>query len=354
MYRWRFGTTPIWQNPAFIDVFYDAVVQDLQGPNFTSSASGQPSVPKETPEQHAAQLAPPTTKAPAAAAPTASPSSSATPSPDQPPPALADGSPPLPPRRAPMTNGAFTIALDLMMNVFQGIVSANAGWLSGLSPEEMTHFTLTLPTLAEAKMFSAKSQHVASRNDQTLFDMLRELHQRVAMLSYGGMILVPAGWVNDKGLGQNVMFALHRGQMTFCLAVINTSNDVNDGLRYHPMNPLASPDIQYKQTLIFDDIPIPKLMDSSWWLMILRMQVYPSAENTPELMYETFLPYLNSKPLTATIADNVDEKRPEGCMAWSIPAKSGDQSLFHNWSAAAAHTHSRACAAAAAVVVIWR
>ena len=42
------------------------------------------------------------------------------------------------------------------------------------------------------------------------------------------------------------------------------------------------------------------------------------------MLYETFLPYLNGKPLTATIADNVDDKRPEGCMAWTIPAKSGD------------------------------
>ena len=329
MYRWKFGTTPIWANPAFIDIFFDAVVTDMSGPSFTSSASGHPSVPKDTPEQRAGQLAQ-TTKPPPAAASPGGAAAPPTPEGSSLPPTLADGSPAPIPKRAPMTNGAFTIALDLMMNVFQGIVSANAGWLAGLTPEEMTHFTLTLPTLAEAKMYSAKSLHVGSRNDQTLFDMLKELHQRVAMLSYGGMILVPAGWVNDKGLGHNVMFAIHRGQVSFCLAIINTSADVNDGLRYHPMNPLASPDIQYKQTLIFDDIPIPKLMDSSWWLMILRMQVYPSAENTPELLYETFLPYLNGKPLTATIADNVDEKRPEGAMAWSIPAKSGDASLFHN------------------------
>jgi hypothetical protein len=47
-------------------------------------------------------------------------------------------------------------------------------------------------------------------------------------------------------------------------------------------------------------------------------------------MYETYLPYLNAKPLTATIADNVDEKRPEGGMPWTVPAKGGDVSLYHN------------------------
>ena len=31
MYRWRFGTTPIWVNPAFVDLFYDSVVQDMAG-----------------------------------------------------------------------------------------------------------------------------------------------------------------------------------------------------------------------------------------------------------------------------------------------------------------------------------
>ena len=41
----------------------------------------------------------------------------------------------------------------------------------------------------------------ARATDQALFDVLKELHQRVAMLSFGGMILVPAGWVNDKGHG---------------------------------------------------------------------------------------------------------------------------------------------------------
>ena len=346
MYRWRFGTTPIWVNPAFVDLFYDSVVQDMAGgPSFTSSANGQPSLPKQTLQQMTDQQAPVGKPKPAktdkgdkadkpdVAKGDASPSASASASPSAEPVAPAVVAPestqPVM-KRSPVTNGAFTVGLDLMMNVFQGIVSQNAGWLSGLTPEEMTHFTLTLPTLAEAKMYSAKSQHVGTRSDQALFDVLKELHQRVAMLSFGGMILVPAGWVNDKGLGHNVMFVLHRGMTTFCLAIINTSADVNDGLRDHPRNPLASPGIQYKQTLVFDEVPIPKLLDTSWWLMVLRMQVYPSAENTPELLYETFLPYLNGKPLTATIADNVDDKRSEGCMAWTIPAKSGDSSLFHN------------------------
>jgi len=59
-----------------------------------------------------------------------------------------------------------------------------------------------------------------------------------------------------------------------------------------------------QQCLTIWDIPSERILDSSFWILLLRMQVYPSKKhvNNAELLYTKLLPSLNSRPLLANVA----------------------------------------------------
>ena len=49
------------------------------------------------------------------------------------------------------------------------------------------------------------------------------------------------------------------------------------------------------------EIPSQRLLDSSFWILLFRMQVYPSRKNTAEFLYTKLLPALNSRPLMSNL-----------------------------------------------------
>jgi hypothetical protein len=52
-----------------------------------------------------------------------------------------------PTKPRPVDASSFTPALEILMTVYQNIINTNNAWLTGLSREEMTMFTLLMPSM---------------------------------------------------------------------------------------------------------------------------------------------------------------------------------------------------------------
>jgi hypothetical protein len=195
------GTDPIWQNPSFIDLFFDVLRESK-------------------------------------------------------------------PKPKPLAANAFTHAAELLFSTYSTVVSNNPDWLTGLTSSELTSFTLFLPALAELKM-NARS-FVLSKSDKSLYDGLQDITSRLRMMTMNTFMIIPAGWANPTTGGHNILFVIHRGKESFSLAVCNTGEGVKD---YHPISPEFSPDMKYKLFFVVDEIPLQRLLDSSWWFVIYKMQV---------------------------------------------------------------------------------
>ena len=170
-----------------------------------------------------------------------------------------------PPKK--LTSGAFFDAMDLVYTAFTNLVEEQQDWLSALQPSEMVGLSLLLPTLAEAKIFSTRT-HINAQSDQAHSDYLNDVFNKIQSMVNGGTMLLPGGWSDSNG-GHNVLFILHRKPEGFVFAVCNTG----DGLRYHPYTCASSPYIEYKLALVVEKIPVERIFDSSFWFMLLRLQV---------------------------------------------------------------------------------
>lgn len=167
----------------------------------------------------------------------------------------------------PLAPGAFTASIELLSSVYSNIVSGNSDWLTCLAHPELAAFTLTLPVMAEAKVASSR-QHANSRSDVSLYEAVADIHGRIQSLSVGSFMLIPGGWTTGE-VGHNVMYVVHKLIDSFTFAVVNTSK--TQGLKYHPF--FANPDLYYKMVLYVDKIPPHKLLDGSFWFILMRMMV---------------------------------------------------------------------------------
>jgi hypothetical protein len=112
-------------------------------------------------------------------------------------------------------------------------------------------------------------------------------------------IVVPGGWQKLDGKGHLCLYILrNQGNDKFSFTVCNTG----DGLQYHPSRFDQSSGLELKQmAMTIWDIPKDRLTDSSFWVLLFRMQVYPDKKNTAEFLYTKLLPALNSRPLWSNL-----------------------------------------------------
>ena len=110
----------------------------------------------------------------------------------------------------------------------------------------------------------------------------------------------------------------------FRLAIINQT--VGSGLEYHPSSATHQPYIKRKLAFVIDDIPVARLHDSSFWFMLMKMQVWPMDKdmNGAKWLYETLLPYLNNKPLYSNMIGEDKFRAEEKSLA--IPAAASSSS----------------------------
>ncbi len=112
-------------------------------------------------------------------------------------------------------------------------------------------------------------------------------------------IVIPGGWQQLEGKGNICLYILrNHGGDKFSFTVVNTGQ----GLEYHPSSFNQSSGLELKQiAMTIWDIPAVRLTDSSFWVLLFRMQVYPDKKNTAEFLYTKLLPALNSRPLRSNL-----------------------------------------------------
>ena len=112
-------------------------------------------------------------------------------------------------------------------------------------------------------------------------------------------IVVPGGWQQPESFHLCLYIVRRVENDKFTFTVCNTGKD---GLQYHPSTFDSETGRQLKQlAMTIWDIPAKTLLDSTFWTILLRMQVYPSRKNTAEFLYTKLLPALNAQPLRSNL-----------------------------------------------------
>ena len=108
-------------------------------------------------------------------------------------------------------------------------------------------------------------------------------------------LVIPGGWQQPDYHHLCLYIVRNCGGNKYSFTVCNTGRD---GLQYHPSTFDSETGRQLKQlALTVWNIPGRRLMDSTFWTVLFRMQVYPSKNNTAEFLYTKLLPSLNAQPL---------------------------------------------------------
>jgi hypothetical protein len=112
-------------------------------------------------------------------------------------------------------------------------------------------------------------------------------------------LVLPGGWQQPDYHHLCLYIVRYCGGDKFSFTVCNTGKD---GLQYHQSTFDPETGRQLKQlALTVWNIPSKRLMDSTFWTILFRMQVYPSKGNNAEFLYTKLLPALNSQPLRSNL-----------------------------------------------------
>ncbi len=135
--------------------------------------------------------------------------------------------------------------------------------------------------------------------DQLFLNFINAFVSLISNIQPHQQIVLPGGWQQPEGKAHVCLYIVRNcGNDKFSFTVCNTG----DGLEYHPSSFDQSSGLQLKQmAMTIWDIPSARLLDSSFWVLLFRMQVYPDKKNTAGLLYEKLLPALNSRPLWSNL-----------------------------------------------------
>ena len=145
------------------------------------------------------------------------------------------------------------------------------------------------------RTFSGVSDHAG------FFELLTTFVAQVKTLTPGASLIVPGGYQQGslkKGTHSFLMYVLHCDSFEeYTLAICSTG----DGMEYHPtrLDP-ATGAVQFNSPLLLRMIPAHRIRDGSVWFVLLRAALFPDAKYTCALLYQTILPFLNSRPLLET------------------------------------------------------
>lgn len=129
-------------------------------------------------------------------------------------------------------------------------------------------------------------------------------------LEMNQQVVLPGGWQQPDSFHLCLYIVRNCGSDKFSFTVCNTGKD---GLEYHPSTFDSETGKELKQlALTIWNIPGRRLMDSTFWTVLFRMQVYPSKRNSAKFLYTKLLPALNSQPLRS----NLDQGPAD---YWDIP-----------------------------------
>mmetsp|Transcript_14755 Transcript_14755/g.40767 ORF Transcript_14755/g.40767 Transcript_14755/m.40767 type:complete len:3812 (+) Transcript_14755:277-11712(+) len=112
-------------------------------------------------------------------------------------------------------------------------------------------------------------------------------------------LVLPGGWQQPEYTYLCLYIVRNLGNNKWSFTICNTGRD---GLQYHPATFDAETGRELKQlSMTIWDIPGERLMDSTFWTLLFRLQVYPSRKNNAAFVYTKLLPALNSRPLLSNL-----------------------------------------------------
>ena len=131
--------------------------------------------------------------------------------------------------------------------------------------------------------------------DGLFLNFLNVFVSLIENLEANQQLVIPGGWQQPDYHHLCLYIVRNCGGNKYSFTVCNTGKD---GLEYHPATFDSETGRQLKQlSLTVWNIPGRRLLDSTFWTVLFRMQVYPSRNNTAEFFYTKLLPSLNSQPL---------------------------------------------------------
>lgn len=121
-------------------------------------------------------------------------------------------------------------------------------------------------------------------------------------------IVLPGGWQTPESTYLCLYILRNCGNNRWSFTVCNTGPE---GLQYHPSTFDPETGRELKQlALTVWDIPAVRILDSTFWTLLMRMQVYPSKRNSAVTLYTKLLPALNARPLRSNLDHGPSEWWP--------------------------------------------
>jgi len=141
--------------------------------------------------------------------------------------------------------------------------------------------------------------------DALFLNFINTFVNLIGNLQVNQQIVLPGGWQTPDS-AHLCLYVLRNRGTSYSFSVINTGPD---GLEYHLSNFDGTTGRQTKQLcLTVWDIPPDRVTDSTFWVLLFRLQVYPSKRNNAEFLYAKLLTSLNSRPLLSN--NNADASGP--------------------------------------------
>jgi len=139
------------------------------------------------------------------------------------------------------------------------------------------------------------SAGASGKNLDALFlNFINTFVNLVGNIQTNQQLVMPGGWQTLDSAHVCLYILRNRGN-SWSFSVVNTGPN---GLEYHPSNFDNTTGRQTKQLcLTIWDIPRERIVDSTFWVLLFRMQVYPSKRNSADFLYTKLLTSLNSRPL---------------------------------------------------------
>jgi hypothetical protein len=115
----------------------------------------------------------------------------------------------------------------------------------------------------------------------------------------GQQLVLPGGWQQPEYTYLCLYIIRNCGSGSWSFTVCNTGRD---GLQYHPasFDPETGHELKQLAMTVWD-IPKHRVLDSTFWVLLFRMQVYPSRKNSADFLYTKLLPSLNARPLLSNL-----------------------------------------------------
>jgi hypothetical protein len=146
--------------------------------------------------------------------------------------------------------------------------------------------------------------------DGLFLTFINTLVNVIGNLQINQQLVLPGGWQTPDS-AHLCLYVLRNRGASYTFSVLNTGPE---GLEYHKSNFDPTTGRQTKQLcLTVYDIPHERVTDSTFWVLLFRMQVYPSKRNGAEFLYAKLLTALNSRPLhsnSAVVNNTLDYMYP--------------------------------------------